>query len=427
MGGKQTKSPDGSGAKPALRYGPALMAKLDALATISEIPGQLTRRYLSRAHVASTRQVQAWMQQAGMSAHVDPLANVVGRYEGTTPKARALLLGSHIDTVIDAGRYDGALGVMAAIIAVEELARRGERLLHALEIVAFGDEEGVRFPTRMLTSRALIGAVEPSMFDVKDAAGISVREALDALGGSAERYRECARSRDAVAGYLELHIEQGPVLQEQGRPAAAVTAINGATRMTVEVGGFAGHAGTVPMTLRRDALTAACEMILAVERIASAVPGVVATVGHLRPYPGAPNVIPGGTEFTIDVRSPDDAKRRRAIGELISVLAGIATRRGVDMAHNIHSEMPATTLDPVVIATVTDAIVACGCAPAQIPSGAGHDAMTMAPFCPTGMIFLRCKDGISHNPAESISVEDADIAVHVLLEAIRRLDLRLAV
>jgi allantoate deiminase len=427
MAGKQAKSRGGGGGKSALRYGPALMAKLDELAAFTETPGQLTRRYLTPAHLASARQVLAWMRQAGMVSYIDPLANVVGRYDGKAPNARMLLLGSHIDTVVDAGRYDGALGVLAAIVAVGELARRGERLQHTLEIVAFGDEEGVRFPTRMLTSHALTGAVEPGMFDVKDSAGVSVREALDALGASAERYRECARSRDSVAAYLELHIEQGPVLHEQGRPMAAVTAINGATRMTLKVAGFAGHAGTVPMTLRRDALAAACEMVLAIERIGISVPGLVATVGAIRAHPGASNVIPGGAEFTIDVRSPEDGKRSHAIAEVLAAIAGIAARRCVEISHDVHYEMPATTLDPLIVETVSDAIVACGCAPLQIASGAGHDAMTMASFCPAGMIFLRCKDGISHNPAESITLEDADLAVHVLIKALRRLDLRLAV
>ena len=206
------------------------MVRLDALGTITETPGILTRRYLTPAHAAAMQQVQAWMGAAGMGTRIDAVGNVIGRYEGRAAGAPALLLGSHIDTVVDAGRYDGALGVVAAIVAVEELMRTGERLAHAVEIVAFGDEEGVRFPTRLLTSRALTGAIEAKDFDVRDARGVSVREALEAIGGDANAYRDCVRAPHEIAAYLELHIEQGPVLQEKGLAVAAVTAISGGNR-----------------------------------------------------------------------------------------------------------------------------------------------------------------------------------------------------
>ena len=405
-----------------LRLGRATMVRLDALGTITETPGILTRRYLSPAHAAAMQQVQAWMGAAGMRTRIDAVGNVIGRYEGSLENAPALLLGSHIDTVVDAGRYDGALGVVAAIVAVDELMRTGERLAHAVEIVAFGDEEGVRFPTRLLTSRALTGSIEAKDFDVRDARGISVREALEAVGGDAKAYRDCVRASHEIAAYLELHIEQGPVLQEKGLAVAAVTAISGGNRMQITVTGVAGHAGTVPMALRHDALAAAAEMVLAVERIGNSAPDVVATVGRIEARPGAPNVVPGRADFTVDLRSPTDAQRSRCLDRLLVVFDEIAARRGQLVESEVYYEMPAVKLDSHVVEAVSEAITACGHQPTQLPSGAGHDAMVMAERWPAGMIFVRCKDGISHNPAESIAVADADVAVRVLMEALRCLD-----
>lgn len=408
-----------------LHFGPGLMARLDELAQFTEVPGQLTRRYLSRAHLDAMRQVGAWMADAGMSVRTDPLCSVFGRYEGRAAGAPAIMLGSHIDTVVDAGRYDGNLGVLAAITVVAELARRGERLAHAVEVAAFGEEEGSRFPTHILTSSALTGAATPALLDMQDADGISVREALAAAGGDAKAYRACRRKKGEIAVYLELHIEQGPVLDDAGVALAAVSAINGSGRMLVTVTGFAGHAGTVPMSSRRDALAAASEMVLAVERLAAATPHLVATVGRLTALPGATNVIPGSVEFTIDMRSPADALRQKAAKALLAELHAVAARRGVEMTAETYQENPAVALDANVVDTVAKAIAACGQEPMRLASGAGHDAMIMQKLCPSGMIFLRCKDGISHNPAEAITAEDADLGVTVLLGAVRRLDQRL--
>src|SRR5262245_60532478 len=283
-------------------HGAPLMRRLDELATFTEVPGQLTRRYLSPAHLAASRQVAAWMREAGMGVRTDALVSVFGRYEGRRPQAPAIMLGLHLDTVLDAGRYDGALGVLAAIAVVAELSRRGERLQHAIEVAAFGEEEGSRFPAHILTSSALIGAAE--LMDSRDKDGISVREAIAAAGGNAEDYASCARTAGEIAAYLELHIEQGPVLEQSGLALGAVSAINGSHRLSVTVSGFAGHAGTVPMSQRRDALVAASEMVLAIERLASSDKALVATVGQIAALPGAQNVIPGKVRFSIDMRSP---------------------------------------------------------------------------------------------------------------------------
>jgi allantoate deiminase len=289
-------------------------------------------------------------------------------------------------------------------------------------VAAFGEEEGSRFPAHILTSSALVGAVEPGLLEVRDAAGMTVREALAAAGGDARAYRDCIRKRGEIAAFLELHIEQGPVLEQQGAALAAVTAINGSVRSAVTVTGFAGHAGTVPMGSRRDALAAAGEMILAVERAGASAPGLVATVGRVAAFPGAQNVIPGRVVFSIDMRSPSDAARDRAHAALVRDMEGIAARRRVGIDIDTYQRNAATALDPRVIDAIADAIAACGQAPLRLASGAGHDAMIMASHCPSGMIFLRCRDGISHNPAESITVEDADLGVRALLEAVMRLD-----
>jgi allantoate deiminase len=366
------------------------------------------------------------MREAGMLVHTDALCSVFGRYEGQARNAPAIMLGSHLDTVLDAGRYDGALGVLAAIAVVAELARRGQRLKHAVEVAAFGEEEGSRFPTHILTSSALIGAVNGELLERRDSAGVSVREALRAAGGNPDDYRSCVRKPGEIAAYLELHIEQGPVLEKHGLALGAVTAINGSKRLWVTVSGVAGHAGTVPMPERRDALMAASDMLLAIERLAASEVELVATVGQIAALPGAQNVIPGKVRFSIDMRSPSDAVRDRVHGRLLEALRQIAEKRGVGCEADTYQSNPATPLAGRVIDAVCAAIAACGQPVLRLASGAGHDAGIMARQCPAGMIFLRCQHGVSHNPAESISSEDADLGVRALLEATLRLDRELA-
>ena len=405
-------------------YGAPLMRRLDEPAACTEVPGQLTRRYLSRAHLAASRQVAAWMQEAGMGVRTNALFSVFGRYEGRRPQAPVIMLGSHLDTVLDAGRYDGALGVLAAIAVVAELSRCGERLQHAIEVAAFGEEEGSRFSAHILTSSALIGAVGPELMDSRDKDGISVREAVAAAGGNADDYLSCAHKAGEIAAYLELHIEQGPVLEQSGLALGAVTAINGSHRLSVTVSGFAGHAGAVPMSQRRDALAAAREMVLAIEHLASSDKALVATVGQIAALPGAQNVIPGKVRFSLDMRSPSAPVRARAHRTLRPALSEIAARRGVAVEAATYPTNAATPLADGVI-TVLEAIAACGQAPLSRPSGAGHDA-GITRHCPAGMMFWRCKDGISHNRAGSITAADAEVGVRALPEATRRLEHRLA-
>ncbi len=401
-------------------FGPDLMARLEEFATFTAEPGAMTRLCFSPQHRAAADQLMAWMREAGMDVHLDPAGTVVGRYEGAQPGAPALLLGSHIDTVRNGGKYDGNLGVLAAVAAVAELNRLGERLPFAVEVLGFGDEEGVRFPVTLTGSRAAAGRFDPAALEGRDRDGVRFADALAAFGGDPARIAE-ARRPNALA-YLEVHIEQGPVLEAEGLPLGAVTAINGATRFTATVQGMAGHAGTVPMELRRDALTAAAEMVLAVERQAAGTPGLVATVGRLETFPGAINVIPGRVVFTVDVRAADDAVRTGGVEAIQAVLEAVAGRRNVALSIEKGHDADAAPCTPGLIGQVEAAIRRAGVRPFRLPSGAGHDAMAFTGVLPMGMLFVRCHGGISHNPAESITTGDADLAVRVLLDIVRHFD-----
>jgi allantoate deiminase len=397
------------------------MRRLESFARHTDERGRLTRLYLSPAHKAAAHELMEWMRAAGLSVTMDALGTVQGRYEGTTPDAPALLIGSHIDTVRDAGRYDGTLGVLSGLAAVEEVNRRGERFPFAIEVIAFGDEENIRFPTTLMSSRALTGDFDARWLDTRDETGVRLADALRTFGGDPEATGRLARDPASVLAYVEMHIEQGPVLEAEGLPVGVVSAIAGAARYQATVSGFAGHAGTVPMHLRRDAAAAAAEMMLAVERCAPE-RSIVATVGWLAVEPGASNVIPGRARFTIDIRAPADEARHVAFASLRGEIETIAARRGVvlDLARTF--DVPATACAPAVVAALEASVARVGLAPRRIPSGAGHDAMAMARLCPMGMLFVRCKDGISHNPAESIAEEDAGVALSVLLDFIRTLD-----
>ncbi len=407
--------PPGQGA------GRAIIARLDELARFSAEAGAMTRLYLSTEHKAAALQVQMWMQEAGMAVCIDAVGNVVGRYEGREPGLPALILGSHIDTVRNAGKYDGCLGVVAAIHAVAALHAAGERLPFAIEVIAFGDEEGVRFPVTLTGSRAIAGTLDAAALDAEDADRISVREALQRFGCNPFEIPCVPRRRADVLGYVELHIEQGPVLEAEGLPVGVVTAIAGASRLTAEVAGLAGHAGTVPMALRRDALAAAAEMILAIERIGRSTEDLVATVGRIEAQPGAVNVIPGGVQFTIDIRNPSDSVRSAAIARIQRELEAVAEHRNIDVKLARFYDEAAATCAPWLVEQLAAAIERSGIKPRRLPSGAGHDGLAMVALCPIGMLFIRCSGGISHHPAEAVAAEDADIAVRVLIDFLRHL------
>jgi hydantoinase/carbamoylase family amidase len=393
-------------------FGQAIMAMADELAAFTETPGALTCTFLSPAHRAAAERLAGWMRAAGFTTEIDILGNVVGRYAGTTD--RWLLTGSHYDTVQDGGRYDGRLGILATIAVVAGLAKRAQRLPFGVELVAFSDEEGVRFGSTFLGSSALAGRFDLNALALKDAAGQTM---ADALGNpSAADIARLRRDPANLVGYVELHIEQGPVLLDGGAPLGVVTAIAGTVRRLVTVSGVAGHAGTVPMALRRDAAAAAAEMVLAVERICTAMGDVVGTVGQLEVPQGSINVIPGRCRFSIDVRSGVDARRDAAISEIEQAFAAIAARRGVTVAAEEKLRSPAAACDDGMQARIARAITSIGVPAPRLPSGAGHDALVFAPLVPTGMMFVRCGNGgISHNPLETITAADADLAARAFL------------
>ena len=408
---------DGQTLDADLAAGRRLMARLDAFAAFSDEPRRLTRLFLSDAHRRAAEAFIGWCGEAGLEARIDAAGNVVARYEGKRAGAPAVMLGSHIDTVRDAGRYDGNYGALAALAVVEALAERGERLDHAVEIVAFGEEEGVRFRTTLTGSRALAGTYPEDALDQRDSSGVSMREALKAFGGDPERAGSIRRT--GVAAFVEAHIEQGPILEADGLPLGVVTAINGATRLEVGVDGVAGHAGATPMRLRRDALTAAAEMALAIEARARGEADLVATVGRFDVWPDATNVIPGHVQFSIDVRSPDDQRRAAALADLEARITAIAASRGVRVSIAKPHDANAFACDPSIIADLKKAVEAIGVPPCLLPSGAGHDSMVMGKLCPAGMLFVRCKGGVSHNPLESITVEDCALGLKALTRFVR--------
>ena len=401
--------------------GRAIMARLDELAALSDEPGRLTRLYLSPAHARAVDLVTGWMRAAGMTAAPDAVGNVIGRYESEPPGAPALLLGSHIDTVRDAGRFDGALGVVAAIAIVAHLALTGRRLPFAIEVAAFGDEEGVRFASTLGGSRALAGVFAAACLDERDRDGISRGEALAAFGCDAAGIAALARRPGDLIGYVEIHIEQGPVLESERLAVGIVTAINGATRGVIEVAGVSGHAGTVPMGLRRDALAAAAEIVLAIEALAKATPDLVATVGQLEVPGGAVNTVAGQVRLTLDMRSPSDVTRAAAAVLVREIVARIATARGVEARVSLGYDAPATPCDGRLSDALAASVAALGHSPRRLASGAGHDGMAFRGRVPVAMLFVRCLGGISHNPAEFAAAPDIDLAARVVLDCLGRL------
>lgn len=399
--------------------GAGLMARLGQLAQLSERPDALVRRFLTPEHAAANALVAAWMREAGMSTRTDAIGNVIGRYEGDKPGLPALLLGSHLDTVVDAGRYDGMLGVVSAIACVADLAARNARLPFAIEIVGFADEEGTRFGATLLGSRALAGTFDMGVLERTDPDGVSMAEALVRFGLDPARIPTAARRRADFLGYVELHIEQGPVLEAEGLAVGCVTAISGATRLAVEIKGMAGHAGTVPMAGRRDALAAAAECMLLIERRAAAEPELVGTVGRIEAGPGAVNVVPGLARFTVDLRAPADERRAVALADLLAGFDEIARRRRVDLAAAKTHDAASTPCAPWLADQIRDAIEGEALSLRSLPSGAGHDGMAVGAIADIAMIFVRCKGGISHNPAEAITAEDAETGARVLARFIR--------
>jgi allantoate deiminase len=389
------------------------------LAAISAEPGRLVRQFLTPEHRRAADLVAGWMHEAGLAVSEDALGTLRGRFGNAR---RRLLIGSHIDTVIDAGKYDGPLGVIAGIIAAETFARAKAKLPFGIDVLAFGDEEGSRFPATMTSSSACAGVFEQEALTSADAAGVTLAAALRAYGKKPQDIAAAAYRPQDAAAYVEVHIEQGPVLESKGEPLGVVTGIVGQSRLRMTVTGEAGHAGTVPMTHRRDALAGVAEMALLLEQIAREHPedGMVGTIGRLEALPGAINIIPGRVLFTVDVRALTDRLRTEAVGRFQDQAQRIATARGLKLAMESFHEIATAHCAEPLQALLADSIAALGHTPIRLPSGAGHDAQVMTRLCPAAMLFVRCRGGISHNPAEFASVSDMGVAIAALIRFIER-------
>jgi len=394
---------------------------LAGLSVISSDPQRLTRLYLTAEHRKAADLVGSWMRVAGMTVTEDALGTVRGHWRPDLK--RRLLIGSHIDTVIDAGKYDGPLGVVAGILAVRELVARGVDLPFGIDVLAFGDEEGSRFRTTLSSSAACAGIFDKAWLSVADNNGVTFADALKAYGKSPDDIAAAAYDRADVVGYIEVHIEQGPVLEARNFPLGVVTGIIGQSRMQVAVTGEAGHAGTVPMRLRRDALAGFAELMTVIESTAreQADDSMVATVGRIEAFPGATNVIPGRVQASLEVRSATDNRRHEAIRKITDAAAEIGERRGLGFDFEAAHETQTTACTPFMQDLLADAIASLGHEPFRLASGAGHDALSMAKLCPVAMLFVRCKGGISHNPAEFAAEADMGLAVSALVRFIERL------
>jgi len=395
-----------------------VIARCQTLARFSEDAGSIRRTFLSPPMRVCHRHIADWAGGCGATSRVDAAGNLRMVYPAAKPDAtvvRRLLIGSHLDTVPNAGAYDGILGVVLPLALLGAL--NGRKFPFAIEVVGFSEEEGVRFGAPFIGSRALVGTLDEDLLNRQDAHGISVSKAIADFGLSPAEIPQAAIGSE-VLGFLEFHIEQGPVLENAGRPLGVVEAVVGQSRLEFIFIGRANHAGTTPMNLRRDALAAAAEWIGAVERRAETTSGLMATVGTIQAMPGATNVIPGEARLSLDVRHQNDEARNAAVDYLVRAAEDIAVRRGLGVRRNIVMNQLAVPMDPFLVSQVEQAVGKAGCEPYRMVSGAGHDAMIMAAKVPSAMIFLRTPGGISHDPAESVEVDDVakaiDCGLHLL-------------
>lgn len=395
-----------------------IIARCQTIAKFSEASDGTTRTFLCEAMRDCHRMLAGWMESLGLEVRVDAVGNLRGLYRCGHSGATRLIVGSHLDTVPNAGAYDGVLGVVLAIALIDGLEKRP--LPFDIEIIGFSEEEGVRFGVPFIGSRALIGAVDEELLNRRDASAITVDGAIRKFGLDPSRIDEAACDPSAFA-YLEFHIEQGPVLDNLDKPLAVVEAIAGLSRLSVVFTGQANHAGTTPMHLRQDALAGAAEWIGIVETEAQSVPGLVATVGHIEAKPGAANVIAGEARLSLDVRHASDEARTRAVDRLLHEAREVAARRGLSSNWSVLLEQSAVEMDLLLTGCARRALQATGSPLQSMVSGAGHDAMIMARKVPATMIFLRSPEGISHHPRETVRVEDVELALCAGVEFIHQL------
>jgi hydantoinase/carbamoylase family amidase len=402
------------------KLGQHILDLADDLARWSEQSGALTCTFFSDAHLKVANQLREWFAAAGLVSSIDPVGNVAGRLPGTRPGAPTLIIGSHYDTVRNAGKYDGRLGILCGLVVIESL--RDARLPFAVELIGFSEEEGIRFGTPYLGSGAVAGRLDPSVMDVRDGDGNRLGDVIAAAGHDPGRLPSVARRPEDIMAYLEVHIEQGPVLLNGDMPVGVVTAIAGGVRYALAIDGVAGHAGTVPMEARHDALLAAAEIALFVERRVRAEPGLVGTVGRFDVPEGAINVIPKRCELSVDIRSQDDGAASRAVADVLAEAQAIAGRRGVRLSAHELLRAKAVPCAPRLQELFADSIERAALPVKRLASGAGHDAVMFDGITEIGMLFVRCGNGgISHNPLETVTAEDAGIAAQILRDTVVRM------
>jgi len=402
-----------------MEIGQEAIERCRQLAQHTEEPGWITRTFLSEPMHRVHADLRAWMEHAGMSVQVDAAGNLRGYYGAATAGAPKLIVGSHLDTVPHAGAFDGILGVVLGVALVKALG--GRRLGFGIEVVGFSEEEGVRFGFPFIGSRALTGTLDDTLLDSRDAHGTTVADAIRTFGLDPAAIG-ATRVTGAILGYLEFHIEQGPVLESLHLPLGVVTAIAGQSRLDVKFEGKANHAGTTPMHLRRDALAGAAEWIGAVEREAAAIPSLVATVGRIEAQPGAGNVIAGSVHLSLDVRHTEDEMRTEAVKHLLGLAQQIAARRGMSSSSELRLDQAAVAMDARLVEMLGCAARASGFADQRMHSGAGHDAMIMAERMPAAMLFLRTPGGISHHPDEAVLEADVAAALATGLSFVDQLE-----
>ena len=400
--------------------GNMVMEWAEVLGAFSDDDEGLTCAYMTAAHRKTAAQIADWMREAGMEAGIDAVGNVVGRYRSDNPDAKTLMTGSHYDTVRNGGKYDGRAGILLPIAVVKHLHQRGERLPFHLEIIGFSEEEGVRFSSTFLGSHAIAGRFDMRVLDKTDAHGITMRAALQEAGHNVSDIAQIARKPDELLGFVEVHIEQGPVLLERGLPVGIVTSIAGSYRYLIELTGVAGHAGTTPMAMRKDAAAAAAEIVLYVEKRCAQAPSLVGTVGQLQVPHGSVNVVPGACRLSLDVRAADDATRDAAVADILHEIDAICARRNIEVKREQLMSAPAVPCAFWLKQQLTAATEHAGVPAFELASGAGHDAMAMAAITDVAMLFTRCGNGgISHNPLETMTADDAEISAQVLLDFLR--------
>ncbi|MBC3916571.1 allantoate amidohydrolase [Undibacterium sp. CY18W] len=403
-----------------LQFGPAIMEWSETLASWSDDTDGLTCAYMTPTHQKTAGQLAAWMREAGMQVHIDAVGNVVGRYLSDVPDAKTLMTGSHYDTVCNGGKYDGREGILLPIAIIRHLHERAEKLPFHVEVIGFSEEEGVRYKSTFLGSNAIIGQFDLALLDKTDAAGISMRDALIAAGHDVGQIPAIARDRADILGFVEVHIEQGPVLLGRDLPVGIVTSIAGSCRYQVQLQGVASHAGTTPMHMRKDAAAAAAEIILYVEQRCANGTSLVGTVGQLQVPHGSVNVIPGACNLSLDIRAADDALRDAAVNDILAHIAAVCQRRNIEVNVVRAVAAPAAPCAPWLMQQLAAATQRAGLPAFELPSGAGHDAMAIARMTDVAMLFTRCGNGgISHNPLETMTADDADVSAQILLDFLR--------